>query len=230
MQKNAHCTHGAAKVLRPAERHMHSAGRPRQRLRALTKTLLVMKLTIIFLALSVLGAQAKTFSQTVTFSGKNVSIAQVFSAVEKQTGYTIFANKELLKGAKPVTAAAVEMPLVQFLDLVFSGQPLGDEISSKTIFIKDKPAPPEKKNVEVIAEIPPIAITGTVHGIDGTPLEGATVSVKGAAQSAITNAEGKYSIQAEGTQTLVFSFVGYTSQEIAIKNRTIINATLAKAD
>lgn len=230
MQKNAHCTHGAANVLRPAERHLHSAGRPRQRLRALTKTLLVMKLTILFLALSVFGAQAKTFSQTITFSGKNVSIAQVFSAVEKQTGYTIFANKELLKGAKPVTAAAVEMPLVQFLDLVFSGQPLGYEISSKTIFIKDKPAPAEKKNVEVVAPIPPIAITGTVRGPDGTPLEGATVSVKGAAQSAITDASGKYSIQAEETQTLVFSFVGYTSQEIAIKNRSIINVTLAKVD
>lgn len=230
MQKNAHCTHGAAKVLRPAERHMHSAGRPRQRLRALTKTLLVMKLTILFLAFSVLGAQAKTFSQTVTFSGKNVTIAQVFSAVEKQTGYTIFANKELLKGAKPVTAAAVDMPLVQFLDLVFSGQPLGYEISSKTIFIKDKPAPAEKKNVEVVAEIPPIRITGTVHGADGKPLEGATVSVKGAAQSAITDAAGRYAITAEGNQTLVFSFVGFTSQEIAIKDRTIVNVTLANAE
>lgn len=231
MQKNAHCTRRAASVLHPAEKQMHSAGRPRQRLRALTKTLVVMKLTIIFLALSVLGAQAKTFSQTITFSGKNVSIVQVFGAVEKQTGYTIFANKELLKGAKPVTAAAVEMPLVQFLDLVFSGQPLGYEISSKTIFIKDRPAPPtEKKNVTVAAEIPPIRITGTVRGADGAPLEGATVAVKGAAQSAITDAAGRYAIVAEGNQTLAFSFVGFATQEIAIKDRSTIDITLAKAE
>src|SRR5690349_10000482 len=138
MQKNAHCARSMSGARLPAERCMLSAGKCRQPLRALTKTLLVMKLTIIFLALSILSAQAKTFSQTVTFSGKNVSIAQVFNAVEQQTGYTIFANKELLKGARPITAAAVDMPLLQFLDLIFTNQPLGYEISSKTIFIKDK--------------------------------------------------------------------------------------------
>ena len=62
------------------------------------------------------------------------------------------------------------------------------------------------------------------------PLEGATVSVKGAGQSAITDASGRYSINAEGNQTLVFSFIGFTSQEIAIKDRSTINATLAKAE
>jgi hypothetical protein len=40
---------------------------------------------------------------TVTFSGKNVELVKVFDAVEKQTGYTIFANKGLLKGIKPVS-------------------------------------------------------------------------------------------------------------------------------
>ncbi len=140
MQKIAHCNRRAVLVPLPAEALVHSAGKHRQRLRVLTKTLLVMKLTIFFLALGMLGARAEAYSQTITFSGKNVSIVQVFNAVEKQTGYTIFANKELLKGSKPVTASAVNMPLVQFLDLVFSNQPLGYEISGKTIFIKDKPA------------------------------------------------------------------------------------------
>ncbi|OQP56661.1 SusC/RagA family TonB-linked outer membrane protein [Niastella populi] len=191
-----------------------------------------MKLTIIFLALSILGAQAETFSQTITFTGKNVSIVQVFNAVEKQTGYTIFANKELLKGAKPVTASAVEMPLVQFLDLIFNKQPLGYEISSKTIFIKDKTPLPAKQSVveTVVEEIPPITITGIVRSANGTPLEGASVSVKGSGSSSITDASGRYSIRAEGTETLLFSFVGFVSQEVAIKNRTNIDVSLVEAD
>jgi TonB-linked SusC/RagA family outer membrane protein len=228
MQKNAHCARSLTGVRRPAEKHLLSVGKSRQPLRALTKTLLVMKLTIIFLALSMLSVQAKTFSQTITFSGKNVSIAQVFSAVEKQTGYTIFANKELLKGAKPVTAAAIDMPLLQFLDLVFKNQPMGYEISSKTIFIKDKPIVSEKQPVTT-ADIPPVSITGTVRSSEGTPLEGATVSVKGSGLSVVTDAAGNYTLTAEGIQTLVFSFVGYVSQEVAVKNRTIINITLEKS-
>lgn len=233
MLKIAHCNRSAARVPLPAERLLYPAWKSRQSLQALTKTLLVMKLTIFFLALGMLSAQAETFSQTITFSGKNVSIVQVFNAVEKQTGYTIFANKELLKGAKPVTASAVEMPLTQFLELVFSTQPLGYEISSKTIFIKEKPgaaAKPQVAATETVTEIPALIISGTVRSSDGMPLEGATVSVKGSNGSAITDAAGKYTISAEGTQTLVFSFVGYTSREVAIKNRTTIDVTLENAE
>lgn len=228
MQKFAHCTRRVAGAWLPAERRQLSVRKPRQPLRALTKTLLVMKLTILFLALNILSARAGIFSQTITFSGKNVSIAQVFSAVEKQTGYTIFANKELLKGAKPVTAAAVDMPLTKFLDLVFSDQPLGYEITSKTIFIKDKPVAAEKQRAAAPA-VTAIAITGTVRTADGKPLAGATVTVKGTNVSVVTDAAGKYAINAEAQQSLVFSFVGYVGQEVAIKNRTTIDITLQEA-
>src|SRR6478752_144801 len=98
-----------------------------------------MKLTIVFLALGMLHARAEGFGQTITFSGKNVTLAKIFTAVEKQTGYSIFANKELLKESKPVTVSAAAMPLTEFLDLTFRNQPLGYEIESKTIFIKERP-------------------------------------------------------------------------------------------
>ena len=78
-----------------------AAGR-RHTFRALTKTLLIMKLTVVCLLMGLLTAHAESFSQTITFSGKNVAFTKVFDVIEKQTGYNLFANKGLLKVTKPV--------------------------------------------------------------------------------------------------------------------------------
>ena len=102
--------------------------------------LLIMKLTIAFLLLGLLAASANGLSQTVTFSGKNTKLTKVFTAIEKQTGYTVFANKNLLKDTRPVSLSVTDMPLKEFLDAAFRDQPVDYEISNKTIFIKKRPA------------------------------------------------------------------------------------------
>lgn len=69
-------------------------------------------------------------------------------------------------------------------------------------------------------------ITGTVSEVDGSPLPGVTVALKGTTRGANTDAAGTFRIQAPATGTLVFSFVGKTPQEVAIGNKTAINVTL----
>ncbi len=61
---------------------------------------------------------------------------------------------------------------------------------------------------------------------DGQPIPGATVVVKGKTTGIITNLDGAYSLKVPGNATLVFSFVGLKSQEIAVNNRTTINVVL----
>lgn len=51
-----------------------------------TKTLLLMKLTFLLLTLVLLQAHASGVAQTITFSGKDVPLQKVFTAIEKQTG------------------------------------------------------------------------------------------------------------------------------------------------
>lgn len=50
--------------------------------------------------------------------------------------------------------------------------------------------------------------------------------MKGAAGGTTTDADGKYSVQAASTATLVFSYVGYTRTEIAVSGRTVINVSM----
>lgn len=70
-------------------------------------------------------------------------------------------------------------------------------------------------------------ISGRVAGSDGGPLPGVTVVVKGGTQGTSTDAEGRYTLSVPSTASkLVFSFIGYESQEIAIGDQSSINATL----
>jgi len=73
-----------------------------------------------------------------------------------------------------------------------------------------------------------VQLSGTVTSTDdGLPVPGVSVTVKGTTLGAITGTDGKYSIQAPAdTKTLLFSFIGYKSQEVAVDGRTKIDIIL----
>ncbi len=68
-------------------------------------------------------------------------------------------------------------------------------------------------------------VTGTVTG-DGDALIGASVSVKGAS-GARTDTDGKYSVQVpDGATTLVFSYTGFTTQEVALGASNVVDIVM----
>ncbi|QCR25215.1 SusC/RagA family TonB-linked outer membrane protein [Pontibacter sp. SGAir0037] len=71
-------------------------------------------------------------------------------------------------------------------------------------------------------------VSGKVTDENGDVLPGVTVLLKGTTTAVPTNAAGDYTlIVPEGSGTLVFSFIGYQSQEIAMNSRTTINVQMA---
>ena len=68
-----------------------------------------------------------------------------------------------------------------------------------------------------------ITITGKVSS-KGEALPGVNVFLKGTSVGTVTDASGQYSLSVpDGDGTLVFSFIGYATQEIAISGRTTID-------
>ncbi|PRY27756.1 TonB-linked SusC/RagA family outer membrane protein [Spirosoma oryzae] len=61
---------------------------------------------------------------------------------------------------------------------------------------------------------------------DGSALPGVSVQVKGTTRGTTTDANGRYSITASPRSTLVFSFIGFTNQEVPVGNRTNVTVTL----
>ena len=70
------------------------------------------------------------------------------------------------------------------------------------------------------------SISGTVSDENGVPLPGATVLVEGTQNGVSTDFDGNYSIDASSGDTLVFSFVGYSSQSVVVGSSATVNVSL----
>ena len=72
-------------------------------------------------------------------------------------------------------------------------------------------------------------VSGQVtSGEDSSPLPGVNILVKGTTEGTISDANGKYSINAPSLDaTLIFSFVGYQAQEVSLAGRTSVDIVLA---
>src|SRR5690554_5420226 len=77
-----------------------------------------------------------------------------------------------------------------------------------------------------------LAQTQTVSGKvvsadDGAGLPGVNVVLQGTTIGTVTDIDGNYSLEAPGSGTLVFSFIGFETQEVPILNRSVVDVRLA---
>ena len=72
-----------------------------------------------------------------------------------------------------------------------------------------------------------VTVTGTVVDETDLPLIGAGVQEKGTTNGVVTDIDGKFSISVNPGSTLVFNYISYAAQEIAVGNQSVINVKLA---
>lgn len=70
-----------------------------------------------------------------------------------------------------------------------------------------------------------ITITGNITDNSGIPLPGANIIIKGTSNGTQTDFDGNYSISAKKGSTIVYSYIGFETQEIELRNN-VINVTL----
>ncbi|MCU0352515.1 MAG: TonB-dependent receptor [Cytophagales bacterium] len=115
---------------------------------------------------------------------------------------------------------------------------IGDHFYSIYPEMRDVPSPgtaPATENPnglasmdrQSIAQPAAVAVTGTVTDEKGETLAGVAVVEKGTTNGTATSADGKYSLSvANENAVLVFSFIGYTTEEVTVGNRTTVNVTM----
>lgn len=69
-------------------------------------------------------------------------------------------------------------------------------------------------------------VKGKVTDEKGEIIPGVSITIQGTQQGTLTDAEGVYTIQASGNATLVFSFLGYLKEEVAVANRSTVDVSL----
>lgn len=185
----------------------------------------IMKITTFFLFVSLLHVSAKTVSQPVTISGKDIPLKKIFDAVYKQTGFVVFSNDRLMDRAIPITINAREVPLQDFLDNVFKNQPLTFTIDSKTIFLSEKPYQQERITLSDSTVIP--LLKGKILDSTGLPIPDVTVAVRNTKLIAVTDIQGDFSFaNVPRNATLVASNIAYQRKELKLEGRSAVTIRL----
>jgi len=188
------------------------------------KIFLVMKITTFLLIITLSQVSATAFSQ-ITINEKNASLEKVLKIIKKQSGLLVFYNDQDLQYANKVEVNFKNVTVEEALSNCFADQPLNYKIINNTIVIQKK----EETLLDKIKAALNITLTikGKVVNEKGEPMPGVTIKVKnGSARLVITNADGKYTIDAANKDILIFSYIGYKSKEFELSGETTLNVSL----
>ncbi len=186
--------------------------------RLLSKLLLVMKLTTFFLLVLAMHVSARGVGQEkLTFKFKKTEIALILEHIEKQTNYRFLYNDQLTSVRRKITLSVEDASIQQALDLVFEKTELTYLFMENNLIVVKENR--EKFQLQK-------NITGKITDENGGVLIGVSINVKGTSRGTITNEKGEFAISAEDNNVLVFSYVGFESQEVKVGSNTNINISL----
>ncbi|NVM67300.1 TonB-linked SusC/RagA family outer membrane protein [Mucilaginibacter sp. SG538B] len=182
----------------------------------------VMKLSFFICLIAFVQVSASSLAQKINLNKRNAPLWETLNDIHKQTGYSVLCDPEILSNAKPVTVKIKDGSLEETLKACFIDQPFQYVINQKTILIT-----PAKSPVPILSEsVAAIKLTGKVTDEQGD-LPGVSIKFKDSNIGTISDAKGNYALSVpDGKGTLVFTCVGYLTQEIPIEGRTTINVQL----
>ena len=180
-----------------------------------------MKLTVLLLLIACLQVSAHGYSQTkITVRLQDAGLKKALSAIEKQSDYHFLYNQSLVSNRHKVNIDVTEADIATVLSIIFSNTGIGYRMLENNLIVlkgEDKEKAPS----------PDIQITGKVTGSANEPLPGVSVALKGTSIGTTTDAAGNFTISVpDESAVLVFTYVGFTSQEQPVGSRTTINVTL----
>jgi len=180
-------------------------------------------------------------NQKVSLNVQNQEVESFFQQIEKLTSAKFVFSGKVIQSKRKVSVKAEQQLLSKVLDDALLPLDLKYRVQENLIIISRN-----QKNEEPLSEIEgntvqntgsvssgmannvDRTITGTVRGDKNDALPGVSVVVKGTQSGTTTDVDGKYTINIpDGPATLVFSFVGSTTQEVAIGNKTTVDVVLA---
>ncbi len=156
---------------------------------------------------------------------ENEKLTTVFSKIKEQSGLEFVYNKKDLNTQSKFNGQYRNKPLYDvLLDLSEEFQLQFRQIN-RNINVQTKQQLTNQKSGVIIVSNEDI--TGKVTDENGEALPGASIVVKGTAIGTTTALDGSYKLNIPESATLVFSFVGYKTQEVDIAGRSVIDIQLA---
>lgn len=193
---------------------------------------LKMKLTTLFLTVSLFQLQAtESYAQKtkVTLTLEKVSIESVLDKIESLSEFKFIYKDKVVDYHKIVSIKAENEKISSILEKLFAGSNIVYSVLDKHIILKSRESNnlPKNEKTLILEEKPQeIKVSGTIKDSNGQPLSGVNILVKGTTTGTLSDFDGNYSINATVGNVLVFSYVGFSTQEITLGEQTTINIQL----
>lgn len=181
-------------------------------------------------------AQSKAGGAWITPPEANISLADLFKAIQKQTGYTLFYSNDILDDSQKMKFTSARIRLEDLLGELFESKNIGWVYKDQLIILRRRNSPAPQRPFTVINAVAKIQgsgvitdLTGKITDATGTPVPGASVQLKGSKLGASTDPDGYFHLQTDAANgILVVSAVGYQTREIAIDGKTNFSITLSR--
>lgn len=195
------------------------------RLNQFLKVILMLKFILVLILVTSLQAFSKGYSQTkINVNFEHVSLKKALKEIEKKSDYHFLYNDDLLvKNDLPASLNTADASLDEVMQTLLKGTNLGYTLGENNLVIL----------FEKGKAVAPITITGKVTDESNQPLPGVSILLKGTSLGAQTGVDGKYTLTIPDVNVnnavLVFSFIGYEQQSVAVADSYQINVVLKPA-
>jgi len=182
------------------------------------------KLSILltFMLFFQLSASSILTQNKVVLDYEKAPLKNVLQDIKSQTGYRFFYNVNEINDTKKVSIKAQQEPLLTVLNRLSEAGNFAYAIHDKQIVLTKNTLAKPSSNVPEQTEI-----QGTVKDENGESLAGANILVKGTTIGTQADFDGNFSLEVPNdSDTLVVSFLGYSTIEIAIAGRSFIDIVL----
>ncbi|WP_299578002.1 TonB-dependent receptor [uncultured Sunxiuqinia sp.] len=192
------------------------------------KLLLFMKLTTFLLLLSVfqvLGLESYSQETTISLNYKSTSLREILTKIEDETEFYFLYSSAMIDVDTKVNVEVEKKSIPEVLNTVFKDLGIRYDIKGRQVLLFAD----DFQNNHNFGSQQSISIQGKITDSSGQMLPGVAVVVKGTTIGIVTDFDGVYKLSnVPADATLVFSFVGMKTQEIAVNGKAQIDVTMVE--
>jgi len=197
----------------------------------LKKLIMEIKIAIVIVlasAANVFGTITYSQSTKVTLDLKDTTIEQVLDEIEDQSEFYFIFNQRQIDVDRVVNIHVENKLINEILPDLFTGTNVNYTVLDRKILLSTDPLENSLLTTALINDQQQIIVSGTVSdAATGGGMPGVNIQVKGTTIGTISDIAGKYSLPVpDRNAALIFSFIGYVTQEIPLNGRTTIEIAL----
>ena len=186
---------------------------------SLFKCLLMLKMVVLLICSFSLQSIANNgFGQDkITLKLENVSLKKVFKAIEKQSSFRFVYSDDAVPVNQKISINVQSEMVSEVMKKLLVKTALTFKLLSQNLIVISNTG----------TEVSAFTVNGKVVNAKNEPMANVSVQEKGTNNGTVTNEDGAYTINVTSENaTLVFSYVGFVSEEVAVAGRSNIGVTL----